>query len=171
MDFYSLIKSRESVRHYNPNKKVEKEKLLRILDAGRLAPSAANFQPWKFIVVTEEKLLAAIKLCYGRDWLKDAPHILIVVGDTSKAWTRAYDGYNSIETDLTIAMDHIILAAEQEGVGTCWIEAYDPAKLRKVLELKKNEVVFSITPLGYAVDEYQKTEKKRKALEEIVEWR
>ncbi|MCF8371153.1 MAG: nitroreductase family protein [Bacteroidales bacterium] len=171
MDFYTLIKSRESVRHFNPDKKVEKEKLLRILDAGRLAPSAANFQPWKFIVVSEEKLLAEVKSCYGRDWLKDAPHILIVMGDKTKAWTRAYDGYNSIETDLTIAMDHLILAAEFEGVGTCWIEAYDPAKLRKALDLDENEMVFSITPLGYSVDGYQKGEKKRKALEEVVEWR
>lgn len=171
MDFYTLIKSRESVRHYNPDRKVEKEKLLRILDAGRLAPSAANFQPWKFIVVSEEPLLAEIKSCYGRNWLNNAPHMLIVIGDKTKAWTRAYDGYNSIETDLTIAMDHIILAAEHEGIGTCWIEAYDPSKLKEALKLKKDEVVFSITPLGYAVDGYQKREKKRKALDEIVEWR
>ena len=171
MEFFTLIKSRESVRKYNPTKKVEKQKLLRILDAGRLAPSAANYQPWKFIVVSEQPLLDEIRACYGRDWLKQAPHMLIVVGDHTKAWTRAYDGYNSIETDLTIAMDHLILAAENEGIGTCWIEAYDPEKLRKALNLSENEKVFSITPLGYPVDGYEKGEKKRKPLDEIVDWR
>ncbi len=170
MEFYTLINSRESVRQYNPDESIDKEKLLRILEAGRLAPSAANFQPWKFIVVSGEPLLSQVKSCYGRDWLNDAPHILIVVGDKTRAWTRAYDGYNTIETDLTIAMDHMILAAENEGIGTCWIAAFDPVKLRNILKMNQNEVVFAFTPLGYPIDGYLKKEKIRKALDEIVVW-
>ena len=95
----------------------------------------------------------------------------VIVGDVDKAWVRKYDGYNSIETDLTIAMDHMILAAEYEGVATCWIEAYDPAKLREALGLKDHERVFSITPLGYPKPGFvKKGDKKRKPLAEIVEF-
>ena len=99
----------------------------------------------------------------------DAPHILVVVGYPEEAWVRKYDGYNSIETDLTIAMDHMILAAEYEGVGTCWVGAYDPDILKEALELGKNEVVYSITPLGYQKEGFlKKGSKKRKPLDEIV---
>lgn len=171
MEFSDLLKQRQSVRQFNPDKPIEKDKLLRILEAGRLAPSAANFQPWKFIVASDKKLLADIHTCYGRPWIKNAPHFLIVVGDKTKSWKRAYDGYNSIETDLTIAMDHLILAAANEGIGTCWIAAFDPEQLRKVLQLNKDEIVFAITPLGYAFDDYPLRDKSRKSLDEIVEWR
>lgn len=114
-------------------------------------------------------MLNKVRPCYPRSWFYDAPHILAVVGDTDKSWVRDSDGYNSIETDLTIAMDHMILAAEYEGVATCWIEAYDSVCLRKALSLKDNERVFSITPLGYPGEGFiKKRAKNRKQLEEIV---
>ncbi|NOX84593.1 MAG: nitroreductase, partial [Chlorobi bacterium] len=149
MEFYELIKTRESIRDYDPAKPVDKEVLNRILDAGRLAPSAANRQPWTFVVVSSAEKLKEVRECYQREWFQQAPHILVVVGDRSKSWVRGYDGYNSIETDLAIAMDHMILAAENEGVGTCWIVAYNYEKLSKAIGLKENEVIYCITPLGY----------------------
>jgi nitroreductase len=171
MDFYKLIRERESIRSYDPGRPVDSETLNRILEAGRLAPSAVNYQPWRFLVISSPEMLAKVRPCYGRDWFSDAPHVLVIVGNVDDAWVRKYDGYNSIETDLTIAMDHMILAAEYEGVATCWIEAYDPAKLREALELKENERVFSITPLGYPKEGFQKKrDKKRKPLSEIVEF-
>ena len=91
--------------------------------------------------------LLKLKKCYPRPWFQDAPHVLVVVGKVGDAWTRQ-DGYNSIETDLTIAMDHMILAAENEGVGSCWIAAYDPIVLRSALGLARTRV-YAITPLGY----------------------
>lgn len=170
MEFYELISVRESVRDYDPDRQVDEAILKRILNAGRLAPSASNRQPWKFILVSSPEKLAQVKACYQKPWFRQAPHILIIAGDKSRSWVRSYDGYNSIETDLTIAMDHIILAAENENIGTCWIAAYDPKILAEALSLKDNEVVFSITPLGYQNKGYRKSGiKKRKALEEIVE--
>ncbi len=169
MEFYELIKTRESVRDYDPSKPVSREVLNRILEAGRLAPSAANRQPWTFVVVSSEEKLKEVRECYPREWFQQAPHILVVVGDKSKTWIRSYDGYNPIETDLAIAMDHLILAAANEGVGTCWIIAFDYEKLAKAIGLKENEVIYCITPLGYPHDDYQPKGKKiRKSLEEVV---
>lgn len=169
MDFYELIRNRESIRDYDPAKPVHDTVLDRILEAGRLAPSAANRQPWRFLLISSQTMLEKVRPCYSKDWFHDAPHILVVVGDENESWIRKSDGYNSIETDLTIAMDHMILAAEYEGVATCWIEAYDPVILRKALSLKDNERIFSITPLGYPREGFaKKHDKKRKLLNEIV---
>ena len=171
MEYYDLINSRESIRSYDPGKPVPDDVLVRILDAGRMAPSACNYQPWEFLVVSSPEALGKIKACYHREWYKDAPQILVVVGYTDKAWVRNYDRYNSVETDLAIAMTHLILAAENEGVGTCWIEAYDPAILRSALNLKDNQVVFAITPLGYPREGFtKKGNKARKPLKEIVKY-
>ncbi|MCK5393028.1 MAG: nitroreductase family protein [Candidatus Omnitrophica bacterium] len=170
MDFNELIENRESLRDYDPNRPLDEAVLKRILNAGRLAPSAANKQPWRFLVVSSKKMLDKVRPCYNKPWFKDAPHILIIVGDRTKSWIRQLDNYNSIETDLTIAMDHIILSAENEGVGACWIAAFDNNFLRQTLALKENECVFSITPLGYSKKGHTKIiEKKRKSLDEIVE--
>jgi len=170
MNLLQLISHRESIRSYDPSKPVSKDVLLQILEAGRLAPSAANFQPWQFIVVSSPEKLAEVRSTYPRAWFADVPHILIVVGNKEKAWKRA-DGYNSIETDLTIAMDHLILAAESQGVGTCWIANFDYSALRAVLDLSDNEVIFAITPLGYPKEGFTKKGLKiRKTLDEIVKF-
>ncbi len=169
MNFHELIYNRESIRDYDPERIVEKEKLTRILEAGRLAPSAANRQPWKFILVSSPEMLEKVRSCYHKQWFKDAPHILIVSGNKNEAWTKGYDGYCSIETDLTIAMDHMILAAEFEGIATCWIAAFDPSALYKALSLKKQEKIFAITPLGYPRQNFTKKNLKiRKSFDEVV---
>ncbi len=171
MEFTDLIRSRESVRSYDPGRPVPEEILKKILDAGRIAPSACNYQPWKFLLISSPAMLKRVRECYQRDWFRDAPHVLVSVGLKDKSWSRSYDGYNSIETDVAIAMTHIILAAENEGVGTCWIAAYNPVILREALGLKSNEILFSITPLGYPRQDYRKSlSKKRKSLGEIVEY-
>jgi nitroreductase len=171
MEYNDLIRTRESLRNYDPHRQVPKEIIERILNAGRLAPSAKNFQPWKCLVISLPALLDKVKACYKRDWIKDAPHILVLVGLRDQAWIRAYDGYNSIETDVAIAMTHIILAAENESVGTCWMAAYDPAMLKEVLKPGGNQIIYGITPLGYPKDGYNKKSiKKRKSLEDLVEF-
>ena len=171
MEFYNLIISRESIRNYDPDRQVPKQILEKILNAGRIAPSACNIQPWKFLVVSSPEMLEKVRACYSRDWFRDAPHVLIVIGLKDKAWKRSFDGYNSIETDVAIAMTHLILAAENEGVGTCWIEAYNPAILRKALSLNEDQLVFGITPLGFTKPGFYKNAiKNRKPLDEIVEF-
>jgi nitroreductase len=170
MDFYELIRNRESIRDYDPNRPLDPTVLTRILEAGRLAPSAANRQPWRFLVISSPEMLEKVRPCYSGSWFQEAPHILVVVGDKSQSWVRDRDGYNSIETDVTIAMDHMILAAEFEGVATCWIAAFNPDILREALSLTDNELVFSITPLGYPKEGFRKKpSKQRKAFSEIVE--
>ena len=171
MEYSELIIGRESVRNYDPARQIPQTILEKILDAGRLAPSACNYQPWKFLVVNSDAMLEKVKSCYQRDWFNEAPYILIIVGQKDISWKRKYDGYNSIETDIAIALTHIILAAENEGIGTCWVEAYNPAILRNVLNLSENQIVFGITPLGYPKPGFQKSlVKNRKPLEEIVEY-
>jgi nitroreductase len=169
MDFTELIHNRESIRDYDPERQVPLSILKKIMDAGRVAPSAANRQPWIFILISSPAYLDKVRICYPKPWFKDAPHILIVSGNPDNAWVRKQDGYNSIETDLAIAMDHMILAAENEGVGTCWIAAFDDHALHSALDLEKTYRVFAITPLGYPRKGFQKKGiKERKSLEEVT---
>ncbi|MBN2864192.1 MAG: nitroreductase family protein [Bacteroidales bacterium] len=171
MEYSDIIRSRESIRNYDPDRPVPEKILEKILNAGRLAPSACNCQPWKFLLISSPMMLDKVRSCYPRAWFKEAPHVLVTVGYRSLAWVRSYDGYNSLETDVAIALTHIILAAENEGVATCWIAAYDPIKLKNALDLESNMEIFGITPLGYPKPGFSKILiKERKSLKEIVEF-
>ncbi len=169
MDFYELVSQRESVRSYDPDRKIPEDVLIRILGAGRAAPSAHNNQPWQFLLVSSPDMLKKVRSCYSAPWFQEAPYVLIVKGNREKAWTRPSDGYNSVETDLAIAMDHMVLAAEYEGIGTCWVAAFSPRVLAQVLGLTEDEKVFALTPLGYQPEGFtKKNRKSRKNLEDIV---
>jgi nitroreductase len=169
MDFHDVIYQRESIRSYDPDRPLTPEVYTRILDAGRVAPSAANKQPWQFWLVSSPAMLAKLRPCYSGEWFQQAPHILVVVGSKKQAWVRKFDGYNALETDLTIALDHLILAAENEGVATCWIAAFNPAVLRSALDLSDDEIVYAITPLGYPQADFKKKmAKQRKPFNEVV---
>lgn len=169
MDVLETITRRESIRSYDPGRPVPEAVLLRILEAGRLAPSAANRPPWEFLLVQSPEALARIRPCYGKPWFQDAPQVLAVAGHVDRAWMRKQDGYCSLETDLTIAMDHMILAAEAEGVATCWIAAFDPEVLRETLALDMGQRVYAITPLGYPRPDFvRKGIKDRRPLAELL---
>lgn len=170
MNFLELIQQRESVRNYDPDKLISQDILLQIAEAGRLAPSAANRQPWRIIFVSSPEALSALKQTYNRDWFADAPHVLVVVGDRRNAWTRS-DGYNSLETDLTITMDYMILMAEYLGVSSCWVGNFDYELLRDVLNLAPTEEVFAFTPLGYPQAGFQRRlSKARRSVSESCEF-
>jgi nitroreductase len=169
MTFHELVADRESIRSYDPEKPIKETVLNRILEAGRVAPSAGNHQPWHFLLISSREMLEKVRRCYSREWFQEAPHVLAVLGSVDSAWVRSKDGYNSLETDLTIAMDHMILAAESEGVATCWIADFDRDILYDVLSVADNERIFAITPLGYAKKGFTKMRnKQRKSIEEIV---
>ncbi|HUV09078.1 MAG TPA: nitroreductase family protein [Spirochaetia bacterium] len=169
MNFYELIAGRESIRDYDPQRPVNPAVLDRILEAGRLAPSAANRQPWRFFLVSSKKMLEKVRPCYPTDWFQNAPHILVVLGKEDEAWRRSSDSYCALQTDLAIAMDHMILAAENEGVGTCWIAAFKPDILYRALSVRENERIFTITPLGYPKRGFvKKGSKQRKPFGEVV---
>jgi nitroreductase len=167
MDFYKVVEQRRSIRAYRKDA-VEEEKLERVLNAARLAPSAANRQPAHFYVIRGEALRAKMLEAYGQQWFVDAPVIICACARSSEAWVRG-DGKSYADVDVTIAMDHLILAATAEGLGTCWIGAFRPDKLRAVLNLPKDLEPVALTPLGYPAAAPKPTQ--RKSLDEIVEYR
>lgn len=168
MEMTALVKARYSLRSYDPARGVDRSHLYTLLNTARLAPSARNQQPWHILVVESPAARAAVCRAYPRDWLKNAPVILVVKGKRSQAWNRESDGYNSLETDLTILMDHLILTATDLGLGTCWIANFDPVALQGALDLPEDETVFALTPLGYPPEGHQAPEvKPRKTLEEM----
>lgn len=166
MDFYETVESRRSVRAYRADP-VEEDKLERILEAARLAPSAANRQPVHFYVVTDAALRERLREAYSQDWFVQAPVIICACHRESEAWCRS-DGKSYADVDLTIAMEHLILAATAEGLGTCWIGAFKPAPLRKILGIPPELEPVAMTPLGYPDEE--PSPRPRKALDEIVEF-
>jgi nitroreductase len=165
MKFQDLISKRYSVRAYRPDP-VEEDKLARVLDAARIAPTAANRQAFRVIVVETGKRKADLQRIYGRDWFVQAPLVLCICAVPSEAWVRKADGWNAAEVDATIVMSHIVLAAAEEGLGTCWIAAFDPAAAREVLGLPRQPPTSTLTPLGYAAD--SPLPKKRRPLADLV---
>ena len=167
MEFLELIEERYSVRAYGPDP-VEDEKLRQVLEAARLAPTAANRQPFQLIVIQAAGREAELKRIYGRDWFVQAPLIICACGVTAQGWVRRGDGKSYIDVDVAIAMDHLILAAANAGLGTCWIAAFDPDAAREVLGLPDGVEPIAFTPLGYAAD--QPGVKKRKAVSDLVRY-
>lgn len=167
MSFFELASKRYSVRNYS-KQPVEEEKLLQILEVARVAPSAVNYQPWHFIVVTDEVLKSKIAEAYPRDWFKEAPVVIVACGDHEKSWKRK-DGKDHCDVDVAIAVDHLILAATSLGLGTCWVCAFDAPQVHAVLELPEHLEVVALIPLGYP-GEAPIPQKKRKELEELVSW-
>lgn len=166
MSFYDLVKQRYSVRAYKSDP-VEKEKLTRILEAARLAPTAANRQPFRLIVIPTDTHREGLRKIYKSEWFVQAPYVICACGITSASWIRKdSDGKNYNDVDVAIVMDHLILAATEEGLGTCWIAAFDPEAAREFLKLPTDVVPIAFTPLGYPDD--SPPEKKRKPLEELV---
>ncbi len=168
MSFIDLAMKRYSCRDYQ-NKPVEKEKILQVLEAGRIAPSAVNFQPWHFIVIADQNVKSKVSEAYPRDWFKKAPVIIAVCGDHSRSWKRK-DDKDHCDIDAAIAVDHMTLAAVDCGLGTCWVCAFDAERCHQALNLPENLEVIVLLALGYPADENRHIEKKRKSLEEIVSW-
>jgi len=167
MDFLQLAKVRYSSRKYK-QQSVEDDKLDFVLEAGRVAPSAANYQPWFFIVVRSENI-ENLRACYTREWFSTAPMCIVICSDHSRSWKRG-DGKDSADIDAAIAADHITLAAASIGLATCWICNFNKPKLSEVLNLPDHVEPVVILPLGYpddAVDSERHSEK-RKPLKDIV---
>jgi len=165
MNFQALIRARYSVRAYKPDP-VEDDKLARVLEAARLAPTAANRQPFRVIVIPTKGREVEIGRIYPREWFRQAPLVLAVCAVPAEGWVRKHDGWNAAEVDASIVMSHIVLAAAEEGLGTCWIAAFDPVAAREVLGLPPEIVPSAFTPLGYAAD--SGAPKKRRLLAELV---
>ncbi|MCL4535504.1 MAG: nitroreductase family protein [Bacteroidetes bacterium] len=166
MDFNELARNRYSVRSYLPTP-VPADKLQRILEAAALAPTAANRQQFRVIVIHTEGREAEMRRIYNRDWFVAAPIVLCVCGIPEATWVRR-DGKNYCDVDVAIVMDHVIMAATSEGLGTCWVGAFDTEATREVLGLPPEAEPIAFTPLGYSADSPRP--KKRKPIEELVSY-
>jgi len=166
MKFLELVEKRYSVRAYKPDP-VEDEVLHQVLEAARLAPTAANRQPFQLIVIHTAGREAELKRIYNRDWFVQAPLVICACGIPAQGWTHS-NGKDYADVDVAIVMDHLILAAASLGLGTCWIAAFDPTAAREVLGLPDGVEPVAFTPLGYPAD--RPGLKKRKALSELVRY-
>jgi nitroreductase len=167
MKFDDLIASRYSVRSFT-DQKVNRNAILSILEAAHLAPSAANYQPWHFIVVSEPENLAKLHEVYPRNWFKEAPACIVVCSDHSLSWKRKSDGKDFADVDAAIAIDHLVLKATELGLGTCWVCNFDAEMTRKKLQLPNHIEPIALIPLGYTTSEAPA--KSRKPLSEIIHW-
>ena len=167
MEFSKLIEERCSVRAYKPDS-VEEEKLQQVLDAARLAPTACNLQAFQIIVIHTQGREAELNRIYRQSWFTDAPLVICICALPKETWVRGSDGKNFSDVDASIVMDHLILAAANAGLGTCWIGAFDPDAAREVLALPTEAEPIAFTPLGYAAS--QPGPKRRKPLPDLVRY-
>jgi nitroreductase len=175
-ELLGLITSRQSDRKYS-DKQVEREKLKRLIEAGRMAPSACNAQPWKFIVVTEPKLIARVaeaasaKLIGMNSFVGQAQAIIVVVREkpnlSSKVGATIKNKDYSL-IDIGIATENICLQAKAEGIGSCIIGWFDESEIRKLLAIPRSKRVELLITLGYSLSDQK--EKRRKPVEEVVSY-
>ncbi len=167
---YNLVESRFSCRQYTSTP-VPRDIIVTILEAARKAPSACNRQPWEFLVIeSDEQLRSVVIDSYGRDWLKTAPVFIVACGKHGEAWHRSYDGKDHTDVDVSIAVEHICLAATSLGLGSCWICNFDVDKLCKGLNIPEGIEPIAIIPIGYSAPSEELPSKNRKPIDEIVRW-
>ena len=151
MEYSELITKRYSVRAYRPDQ-VEDEKLQNVLEAARLAPTAANRQPIQLVVMHTAGREEEIGKIYHRPWFVQAPLVIAVCAFSSQAWVRESDRFNARLIDAAIVADHLILAATNLGLGTCWIANFNMEAACNVLRLPDEVEPIIFTPLGYPAD-------------------
>ena len=167
MEYSELIAARYSVRAYHPDP-VEDEKLEAVLEAARLAPTAANRQPFQLVVMHTAGREDELGKIYRRPWFVQAPLVIAVCAISSLAWVRESDRFNARLIDAAIVADHLILEAANQGLGTCWVAAFNVESARSVLQLPEEAEPVIFTPLGYPAD--QPGPKTRKPLSELVRY-
>ncbi len=168
-EFIKLAQERSSIRKYS-NKEVSCEVINQIIESARIAPSAVNFQPWKFLIIKGEKSKQIVRESYKREWFATAPLYIIACGNHQEAWHRSFDGKDHTDIDIAIAVEHICLSATSAGLGTCWVCNFDAKKLKTDLSLPEDLEPIAIIPLGYPEGDGDVRPKKRKTTEEIVQW-
>ncbi len=164
MEVKEAIRTRYAVRDYE-DRPIPEDKLLRVLEAARLAPSASNRQRWKFVVVRDpERRRALSSAAGGQVHLMKAPAVIVAVATYPEYVMRC--GVPAYAVDLAIALDHISLAAVDEGLGTCWVGAFSQDEARAVVCVPQNYRIVALMPIGFPKEENK--QKSRKSLDEIV---
>ena len=170
MEVLEAIKNRRSVRSYD-TRPITPESYQRLQASLRYAPSACNFQPWRFILVEDAALREKVaQACKKQMWMAEAPVIVVACGFTRQAYQKMGGYGNSVDIDLGIALDHLSLAAVAEGLGTCWIGAFHEPQVKDLLSIPAEVKVVALMPVGYpASDElnHPVQEGKRKKAKEV----
>lgn len=167
MNLLELSQKRFSVRKFT-DEQVSKEDLKYILEVTRMAPSAVNKQPWKFVVVKSPEARKRLQECYAREWINSAPLYIICMKAVEGCWVRPQDGKSHGDIDVAIATEHLCLAAAERGLGSCWVCNYKVAKLAELFPRPGYEAI-AVIPIGHIAPDCPMNEKKRKPLEEITE--
>ncbi|MFX1304574.1 MAG: nitroreductase family protein [Promethearchaeota archaeon] len=168
MDFHDVVKLRRSYRFYKPEMP-EKEKVRKVLEAARLAPTWANRQGVKYIIVQESENLKAVWEAIGQEKkFIGAPMFIIGIISESDSGSNI-NGEKYYGVDFGICFEHLILAAASEGLATCWIGRFNDKKIRSILKIPKKYKIMGITPLGYSVKPKGEV-KERKPIDEIVHY-
>lgn len=149
MDFLDLAKQRYSVRKFS-SRKIEPEKVAAVLAAGRVAPTAVNYQPQRILVLDSEENLNKLKACTPYHF--HAPLALLVCYDAAVSWKRSYDGRDMGEVDASIVATHLMLAITALGLGSTWVGHFDPQKLKAEFALPANIIPVALLPVGYPAD-------------------
>ena len=165
--FIELASQRYSVRSFS-EKAVEEEKIDEILKAAQIAPTAGNRQPHRIKIVCEKEELEKIDACTACRF--GAGHVFIVCYDKTECWTRSFDGATSGDVDASIIATHIILAAQDVGLGTCWVMYFDPKKVCELFNLPENIVPVALIPTGYPSESSAPSDRhtSRKNIAEIL---
>jgi nitroreductase len=166
VNFQNLLQQRYSVRDYK-SESVDQELLNQVLLAAQYAPTAANRQPFRLIIIQTKGKEDQLRRIYDRDWFVHAPILICACGILDRGWVRE-DGKSYIDVDIAIVMDHISLAAADLGLGTCWVASFDVAAAREFLNIPTNAEPIVFMSLGYPVEEPR--EKERKPLSELVSY-
>ena len=172
MKFIELAQRRYSCRNYD-SKTVEQDKLEMILEAGRIAPSAVNYQPWHFIVIRGKESLKKIHAAYHREWFQSAPCVIVICGDHNQSWKRKQDGKDHCDIDIAITADHMTLQATELGLATCWICNFDKEKAMEILDLPTYLEPIVFLPVGYPLDQPDPSRhnEKRKKIQDITSFK
>jgi nitroreductase len=165
MEFLELAKKRYSVRKFE-DRVVEKEKLQKIIKASQVAPTAANLQPQRLLVVKDKEGLHKLSLAAN---IYRAPLAIIVCGNLDESWVRSQDKESSAEIDATIITDHMMLEATDLKLGTLWVCAFDPVILRREFSIPQNYKIINILAIGYAEGEVKSPERHAETRKDIVE--
>lgn len=170
MDFLELAKERYSCRSFS-TKEVEKEKIEKILEVARLAPTARNSQPQRILVLTQKEQLEKLSGCTPFGW--NAPVIMIIFYDKSVSYKRdRFDSKEFGEIDASIVTTQMMLEIQNLGLGTTWIGAFDPKKLVEIFDVTENLVPVAILPIGYPSEDASpsKLHFERNELSDFVYW-
>ena len=168
MDFLDLVKERYSCRSFDTEREVEQDKIEKILEAARVAPTGRNSQSQKILVLTDKEELVKMSECTQYGW--GAPLVMLVCYDRNESWKRGYDGADGGLIDASIVTTHMMLEVTELGLGSTWVGAFDPDAARRVYNIPENYEVVAFLPIGYpSIDAHpSRLHADRKALDKIA---